>query len=418
MAIGTPSACAAPSGFPTDTSITSSALTTSAGDLLVGFTRWEGGDTSCAFSDGSGATWTSLTTQTLGGTVCMGYAIAGSGQTNNTVTATFGASRDALQIAFCRVTGIDSTPLDDDTGGTGNSTAVDAGSLTTATADTILFLFGTAFGDVSASNWFGGSGTELIDTNSVFYVGYRIVASTGTYDPTCTIGSQEWAAVAAAFKGASSGTQTITGASTVLSPSAGAATVTTGAVTVTGSSNVLSPTAGAATVTTGAVTVTGSSNVLGLSAGAATVTTGEVTVSGGSNVLDLTAGAATVAVAGGPQTVTGTSTVLDLSAGAGTVSATYEIAAGSNALSPAAGAATVTPGAVTVTGGSNVLAATAGAATVAVVASGAAVLSGASTTAAARRTGTVARGGPTTAARGVTSTTTTLGRTTTRARGE
>lgn len=205
MPLGTPVASAEKESASAS-SLESNALTTELGDGLVAFAKWEDAQGTITFSDQGGSSWTTLPAVANGGRCCMGYAPNAAAFSNNTVTVNFGATVTSISFAFCRVPGMaTSSPLDTNSEATGST--FDAGSLVTSNADDILFLLGAAFGATTASNWFGGSGTELIDNGNPFAVGYYIVSATGTYDPTASFtGDTNRASVSAAFKAAAGGT--------------------------------------------------------------------------------------------------------------------------------------------------------------------------------------------------------------------
>lgn len=213
MPIGTPVAATAQTDYHNGvTSRTSNQLTTSTGELLLALIRAEGAPTVSSVTDTGGHTWSVLPKINDGAWCCIAYTKATTNTTNNAVTANFTGSVDGVQVGLvrCPITTLSwaASPLDTNSeanGGGGATTVVDAGSLVTTNADDLLVLFTVAFGANSISNWFGGAGTELLDTDDAFAFGYQIVSSTGTYDPTATGSvSVNRASAAAAFKAVSS----------------------------------------------------------------------------------------------------------------------------------------------------------------------------------------------------------------------
>lgn len=194
------------------TSITSGAVSTSAGQLVVLVVKHEGASTTISITDSAGGnTWTSggnvpNTTSGAGDHYSeIFYSVLTNGNASHTFTANFAAARTFRSIVGATANGtysiaggsLDATAA----GGSGVGTSPDAGSLTTSAA-TISFVGTTNYSSSvhsAAAGW-----TIITSPGNYISIHYRIDASSGTYDPISVLTpGQDWTAHGLSFKEAS-----------------------------------------------------------------------------------------------------------------------------------------------------------------------------------------------------------------------
>lgn len=131
-----------------------------------------------------------------------------------TVTlGTGGSTNFAVNVVLAEVSGMQTSGQPDVTAvsATGDTTSAKPGSITTATATDIVFaVMASNSGDNPASVTSPSGWTSLFkDTNGasdeVGEAVYQVESSTGTFDPTWTVPSQNWAACQVAYKGTGGG---------------------------------------------------------------------------------------------------------------------------------------------------------------------------------------------------------------------
>ena len=182
-------------------SVTSSSFDSSGIELLISATTWE--DTSNAtltFSDNKGNTWQSaVVSNGAGAKVGVCWSVLTTAGTGHTVTCTYPNSSPFRRICVLPVNGdfnaADALAATSQTG-SGNGTAVDAGSLVTSKA-AILFMGAADYGGETFTQ---GTGWTKLGTAGGRHAQYRIEAASGTFDPAGTIGGgQDWSAAALAL---------------------------------------------------------------------------------------------------------------------------------------------------------------------------------------------------------------------------
>lgn len=176
---------------------------------LVVFCKHEGAPTTISVTDNkSSGTLTGLTKVNHSNgdlSVQLHHADIGTPGTGHTVTMTLAASRAFRDCEVWLVGSAGTVTLDvQAAGGQGTGTAADAGTLTTSAAS--VSFMGVSE-DTAAATYTPSSGwTEDSDTNENFTAS-RADATSGTFDPSCTVStSVDWAAVAASFIEVSSAT--------------------------------------------------------------------------------------------------------------------------------------------------------------------------------------------------------------------
>lgn len=178
---------------------------------LVVTGMFEEADTTITFSDNkSSSGWANLTKQANGDAspvrVQMGWVKIGTPGTGHTATMTLGAARPwrGVHVWLVNATSGD-IALDVESTATGVNANPDAGSLVTSNTTVMFMSVGPFTGSISYTP---GSVDNVWDedfdpaTGTDFsYAQSRGPAGGGAYDPVCTCtGSQDWAAVSAAFK--------------------------------------------------------------------------------------------------------------------------------------------------------------------------------------------------------------------------
>ncbi|HSX28375.1 MAG TPA: fibronectin type III domain-containing protein [Candidatus Saccharimonadales bacterium] len=169
-----------------------------AGDLIVVYVLWNNTD-AVNLSDSLGNTYAAATAKTSwgGGSSQAFYAKNILGGTN-TVKATFATNINAYAIVQTHeYAGMSKTnPLESTVGTTGSGTAMNSGSLTTATANDLLFAASGSVGSVkSISSAYTGrlttSGNRTMD---------RVAAAPGSYNATATNSNGGWTLQLIAFR--------------------------------------------------------------------------------------------------------------------------------------------------------------------------------------------------------------------------
>jgi hypothetical protein len=124
----------------------------------------------------------------------------------NAVTVTFSASTPYVDIRALEYSGLDAVnPFDVGASASGNSTSADSGTITTTSANELIFGAGITGGGFSAA---GTGFTNRIITEDADIAEDRIVTTAGSYSATATLSpSASWVMQVATFRGATAGPQ-------------------------------------------------------------------------------------------------------------------------------------------------------------------------------------------------------------------
>jgi hypothetical protein len=195
---------ASESNSGTSTSV-SFANNNTAGNLIVAYVIWNN-QGNVSLSDTRGNTYAAAGARRTWGTnwssqVFYARNIAGGA---NAVTATFAtALNGGWGVVYAHeYSGVDKTnPLDVETAATGTSVGMNSGSVTTTSANDLLFNAGASASSVTA----GGSGYTTRSTAFGNRTQDRNVSSVGTYNATMTQNSVAWVSHLVAFRSAAGG---------------------------------------------------------------------------------------------------------------------------------------------------------------------------------------------------------------------
>jgi hypothetical protein len=216
FAVGAPTVGGA--GLGSGTAHTTASFDSTGYTHLVVFTKHEGATTTITPSDNKGSTgWSSLTKISNRAVDSWGqfhWVKIGTPGTGHTVTMTLGASRDYRQINVWLVsaTSGEIALVSETTGQSpSDNTAIDAGTLSNAGADSIVSFMSMA--EYASGTYTQGAGwSEDFDPNGAnfTYGQSRGPETTTSIAAVCTATtSQDWAAFAAAFKEATASGPTI-----------------------------------------------------------------------------------------------------------------------------------------------------------------------------------------------------------------
>jgi hypothetical protein len=202
MAIGVGTWVEYAGGNGSSTTVTSTAFNSTGANLLIAIATWEDtNNPTLTFSDDqTGNTWqTAIVSNATGARCGASWCVPIDTDAAHTVTCTFPNTCSFRRIAVLPVTGSfnsDDALCATSQTGSGNGTAVDAGSLVTSKAS-ICFMGCTDYG---GETFTPGTGWTEVGTATGRHAEYRIEASSGTFDPVGTIGgAQDWGAVALAL---------------------------------------------------------------------------------------------------------------------------------------------------------------------------------------------------------------------------
>lgn len=170
-----------------------------------------GADTAIVITDSNTNSWsaaTALQTTTGNARLRIFYAPITTAGSSHTVTATANATA-FISLSVFEFQGIlyPGTPLDQNTGGVGSSTAGNSGNVTTA-GQADVFISGATVDNASITFTPGNNFTKVDQQTGGqnLYTEYKIDAPQTTAGTYTWSGTTPWAAVIATFKGASSNT--------------------------------------------------------------------------------------------------------------------------------------------------------------------------------------------------------------------
>ncbi len=134
----------------------------------------------------------------------------------NTVTVTFNQSTAVQSVRIVEYTGLDTVnPLDTSVGNSGSALTADSGTITTNSANDLLF----GAGSITTAFTGPGTGFTTVLINGLGdIVEDQVVTSVGSYDATATLGLGNWAMQIVAFRAAGQTPPTFA-APTISSPS-------------------------------------------------------------------------------------------------------------------------------------------------------------------------------------------------------
>lgn len=193
-------------------SVSTSAKSTTTGNLNVVFVKWEsGGNAVSSLTDTAGNTYTqvgSTITHTLGEPFCaMFYCENATGNAANQFTINFTGSGNnfivILAEEFSGITTSSSTDGSPTTANTGNGTTFTTGDITTSTSGLVIMGVGGFTALSSQSGTQGNPDFSIGVAGSDTFFAYLLSGSAQTVSPGATAtGSDRWVAISQAFKDA------------------------------------------------------------------------------------------------------------------------------------------------------------------------------------------------------------------------
>ena len=129
-------------------------------------------------------------------------SIAGATAGGNTVTVTFSAAQPYVDLRISEYGGLrPANPVDLTSSSSGTSNSATSGTVTTTSANELLFGAGMTTGYFTGAT--GGFTTRIITNPDADIVQDRIVSATGSYAATASLGgSASWLMQIATFRGA------------------------------------------------------------------------------------------------------------------------------------------------------------------------------------------------------------------------
>jgi len=189
-------------GDALSTTISTASKSTTTGNTLVLFVKWENAGTVTSITDTAGNTWTIQDQYAVQPGACIAYAQNITGNAANVVTVTFSAAADFRRVTVEEVAGLGSAGLDGTpTKNTGNGLSFSTGNITTTTSGYVFY--GQAhFSEISGIADGSTPGFTLGPSISTGFTGSLLSGSaqTVTIAASASSTSDLWRMMAVAFK--------------------------------------------------------------------------------------------------------------------------------------------------------------------------------------------------------------------------